>query len=308
MYTAHTWSRRTVAAATGLVAAAAAGCSSSTLPPLALDDGNAKLVAATVLITRGFIDAEVSLPTEGLPMPGPGVSLDPGTQPCSGGGTTTVATSGTTATIMYAQCRWTDLERVGRMTYTSTSEALTDSTVGTFDITDTIGTTSYAQSGGYAATDAIGPIEWTRRGAEFDIVVSSGGVTSEQRAITNFELDVKRVSSYPVQTDIETLHYDLDSTSLGGHIAVATTEPLHIWGSLETLEFDAFPGSGRLSITGAHQVRLLVNIHGDETSQLPAGQDQVELQLVSSTGEALGPSTWVSWRSLEAMVMHNPLP
>ena len=308
MYTAHTWSRRTVAAATGLVAAAAAGCSGSTLPPLALDDGNAKLVAATVLITRGFIDAEVSLPTEGLPMPGPGVSLDPGTRPCSGGGTTTVATSGVTATIMYAQCRWTDLERAGTMTYTETSEAMTTSTVGTFDITDTIGTTSYAQSGGYAETYAIGPIEHTLRGPALEIVVSSGGVTSEQRAITNFDLDVKQVWSYPVRTNIETLHYDLDSTSLGGHIAVATTEPIHVWGTVEPLDFDAFPASGRLSITGAHQVRLLVNIHGDETSEPPAGQDQVELQLVSSTGEALGPSTWVSWRSLEAMVMDTPLP
>jgi hypothetical protein len=313
------------------LALAAAGCGDGggSQPPLPLDDTNATAVAAEALVTLGQNSFSVRLPSgvaagaAALRSLGPGgahqlIAAVTGPQradgtkvePCALGGSETVTIAGTTATLSFDHCAVDasttfngTLRLSGQLPTATTSQT---SLTASFDLTLTVGSLSFVESGGYTAVIKVdqrtaGTAEEVT-GDRISISLSVGGKLRDQVALSRFDIGISQDASSAGQQS-EHLAYDIDSSWLEGHVSVLTTQDLE-----RVVDLDMphqFPFAGQILISGARHTRLQITILGDETFTPPAGQGQVEIQVDPGTG-TLGAPIWTSWSALSAMIMSGP--
>lgn len=312
---------RIVSAALAL-AAASAGCgdAGNSQPPLPLGESNATAVAAEALVTLGQNSFSVRLPsgvTAGVAhrliaaVTGPQRADGTRTEPCALGGSETITIAGTTATLSFDHCALDagttfngTLRLAGQLpTATTTQTSLTAS----FDLTLTVGSLSFVESGGYTAVIKItqSPPAGTAEevtGDRISISLSVGGKLRDQVALSSFDIAISQDAS-SVGQQSEHLAYDIDSSWLAGHVSVLTTQDLE-----QVVELDMphqFPFAGQILISGASHTRLQITILGDETFTPPADQGQIELRIDPGTG-AFGAPIWTRWSALSAMIMSGP--
>jgi hypothetical protein len=314
------------------LAAASAGCggAGSSQPPLLLGDSNAAAVAAEVLITLGQNSFSVRLPSGVTAGAAALRSLGPGltqrliaaatgpqnadgtmTEPCALGGSETITIAGTTATLMFDHCAVDasttfngTLRLTGQLPGTTTSQT---SLTASFDLTLTVGSLSFAESGGYTAVITVGqsPSPSTSEevtGDRISISLSVGGKLRDQVALSSFDIGISQQASSAGQ-QAEHFAYDVDSSWLKGHFSAMTTQDLEQ--VVNSIMPRKFPFAGQIVVSGANHTRLQITILGDETFTPPAGQGQIELQVDPGTG-TFGAPIWTSWSALSAMIMSGP--
>jgi hypothetical protein len=306
--------RRALAAGALLAGLAACGGSGSDTAqaPLAITSSNAPAVAAEAVITADQAQATVTA------FPGSSAALaagarqlahavaqaphaDPVTESCGVSGTITTAMTATSATVTFAACVDAAGTSVnGMISYsalavTTTGSGTAISASVSVNITATVGSLSYAESGGYNLMLTVGSSSgglFSLTGDHLSLAVS--GAVQDKVTLSSFDIQVTDdTTASPAETDAK-VDYELDTTRLAGHISVSTTH------DMKQLETGEHPYAGTVLITGANHGRLQIAIHGDETYTPPAGQGQVELQVDTGTG-SFGASIWVSWDMLTAL-------
>jgi hypothetical protein len=289
--------------------AACGGSSSTSEAPLAITSSNAPAVAAEAIITAGQTQGTVTI------FPGSSAAAALGarqlaravaqvpqaTTSCGVSGTMTTTMTATSATVTFSSCVETagtslnGMASYSNVAVTTTGTGTKISASVSLDVTATVGTLSYAESGGYDMTLTIGSAaidQFTLSGDHLSLAVS--GPVNDKVTLSSFDIDLSVDSAgSPAQTDAK-VDYELDTTRLAGHISVSTTA------DMKQLETSEHPYTGTVLITGANHGRLQITIHGDETYTPPTGEGQVELQIDTGTG-SFGASTWVSWDMLAAL-------
>ena len=305
-----------------LIAASACGGSDDSQPPLLLTEANAPSVAAEALIAASQTSTGAGSPLGGaaaaatrpahelarraahdLMSRGPAAAFDTMTEACAAGGSITTDSSGMSGTVTFNNCQEDANTKInGSLKLTiKTSSGGGSSEVAfsvSVNITVTAGKLTFSESGGYDMVLNLGSAD-----AEFELsgkrltVSVSGGTVNDKLTLSDFDIDVKADSTVTPAEQSESIDFDIDSTRLKGHIAVATNAPVkQLVGATPAREY---PHAGQVVVTGANKSRLQITIAGDETYQPPTGEGQVKLELDSGNG-SFAAAIWVSWAALRA--------
>jgi hypothetical protein len=318
-----------IASAAVALAAACAGCSAeNSQPSLPLSETNAAQVAAEALVATDQSSFTVTLPS-GIT---PGVAaalhrLDRGavqrlaalatgpqnadgtmTSACSAGGSATITTAGSTVTYAFHDCADGTVKLDGTLRFTVQQAASNQATLSaSFDLTLTIGTLTFNESGGYSIVLKTAPnpsdsTDYELRGDSLSVSLSVGGTVRDDITLSHFDIGISMQLTSTGQ-EVEHFTYEIDSSRLKGHIAVMTTQDLKQ--VIDPITARQHPFTGQILLSGANHTRLQITILGDETFTPPAGQGQIELQVDPGTGN-FGAPIWTSWAELSTMVLTAP--